>query len=91
MSKSGRSRRRINSRRRRSRNTFVYEYWDWKCAYCGAEIVAGDANNVTDKTATIDHIVPISMGGENTLENIVACCWKCNFVKDNDHPDDAFL
>jgi 5-methylcytosine-specific restriction endonuclease McrA len=91
MSKSGRSRRRINSRRRRSRNTFVYEYWEWKCAYCGVEITAGDANKVTDKTATIDHIVPISMGGENTLENIVACCRKCNFVKDNDHPDDAFL
>jgi 5-methylcytosine-specific restriction endonuclease McrA len=40
-----------------------------KCVYCG-------------KTATtIDHIIPKSKGGENTYQNCVASCIKCNSHK----------
>lgn len=37
------------------------------CQYCGAH----GAN-------TVDHIFPQSKGGENSWENTVACCKKCN-------------
>jgi predicted phage replisome organizer/uncharacterized phage protein (TIGR02220 family) len=42
-----------------------------KCAYCG------------DSANAIDHIVPRSMGGEDTPSNIVECCSGCNSAKQN--------
>ena len=44
-----------------------------KCAYCGKPL----------KRATIDHVVPIDSGGENTKNNIVPACLKCNSGKIN--------
>lgn len=40
-----------------------------RCAYCGRS-----AN-------TIDHVQPKSKGGQDTWENLVACCLKCNNAK----------
>jgi 5-methylcytosine-specific restriction endonuclease McrA len=40
-----------------------------KCAYCSRA-----AN-------TIDHVQPKSRGGQDTWENLVACCLKCNNLK----------
>jgi 5-methylcytosine-specific restriction endonuclease McrA len=40
------------------------------CIYCEAT-----------ENLTIDHVVPISKGGENTLENVVPACSSCNNQK----------
>jgi len=48
-----------------------------KCGYCG------------QKGTTIDHVLPISRGGESTWENTVACCWQCNNKKGNRTPREA--
>ena len=40
------------------------------CAYCG-----------TTEKLGIDHVIPMSSGGPNTPENIVACCVPCNSAK----------
>lgn len=40
-----------------------------RCAYCN--------RNAT----TIDHVQPKSRGGQDTWENLVACCLKCNNAK----------
>jgi 5-methylcytosine-specific restriction endonuclease McrA len=45
-----------------------------RCAYCG-----GSAN-------TIDHVLPRSRGGQDSWENLVACCLRCNNVKGNRTP-----
>jgi 5-methylcytosine-specific restriction endonuclease McrA len=45
-----------------------------RCAYCGA--------NAT----TIDHVLPRSRGGEDSWENLVACCLRCNNVKGDRTP-----
>jgi 5-methylcytosine-specific restriction endonuclease McrA len=45
-----------------------------RCAYCG-----GSAN-------TIDHVLPRSRGGQDSWENLVACCLRCNNVKGNHTP-----
>lgn len=40
-----------------------------RCAYCGAH------------ATTVDHVRPRSRGGENSWENLVACCLRCNALK----------
>lgn len=49
------------------------------CAYCGKY----------DKNITQDHIIPISRGGSNTIENILPACWLCN-CKKNDKTAEEF-
>jgi CRISPR/Cas system Type II protein with McrA/HNH and RuvC-like nuclease domain len=41
-----------------------------RCFYCGA--------NLPLDTASIDHVIPQSMGGDNSQENVVACCKTLN-------------
>lgn len=48
------------------------------CVYCGK-----------DRDLTLDHVLPRSRGGENSWENLVTCCAKCNGRKDNRTPDEA--
>jgi hypothetical protein len=43
------------------------------CQYCGCQL--------TNKTATVDHVISRSRGGKNTFENVVACCRPCNAKK----------
>lgn len=42
------------------------------CQYCGSE----------DAT-TVDHIIPISKGGTDDPDNLVAACTRCNYSKGN--------
>lgn len=37
---------------------------------------------------TLDHIVPLSMGGEDSMENLQTACYACNQFKSNILPDD---
>ncbi len=41
----------------------------YRCAYCPAP------------ATTIDHVVPRSRGGQDSWENLVACCLRCNNAK----------
>ena len=33
--------------------------------------------------ATLDHVIPWSMGGRTDASNLVTCCWSCNYGKMN--------
>lgn len=33
--------------------------------------------------ATVDHVIPLSYGGQTTLDNGVTSCWNCNYGKYN--------
>jgi 5-methylcytosine-specific restriction endonuclease McrA len=46
--------------------------YDWVCAYCGKELPLGP-----------DHVIPLSKGGDNYIENIVPACESCNKSKHN--------
>lgn len=48
---------------------------DERCAHCGKPISV--------KTMTVEHVIPISKGGTNELENLVALCECCNKEKSN--------
>ena len=76
---------RLHSRRRRAAENNALgsftdaEFWDvcksqnWHCAGCDSPL--------DKKTATRDHIVPISNGGSDFIENIQALCAPCNSRK----------
>lgn len=82
--KQGHRRREITAGLRRK----VHERDFYACRYCGAR-----------QNLVVDHLVPVSRGGKNTLDNLVTACRTCNLRKLNRsledvgltlHPPDAF-
>lgn len=53
------------------------------CAFCGEKL------NL--KNFTLDHVLPISRGGENDFENVVTACKTCNNKKGAKTPHEAGL
>lgn len=45
--------------------------WGGRCAYCG----------VKPKRLTRDHMIPLSRGGANLIDNILPACFTCNTSK----------
>ena len=56
----------------------VWNKTDGRCWYCGKQCVT--ENNLLD-TFTVDHVVPISNGVDNSINNRVPCCKSCNSAK----------
>ncbi len=52
-----------------------------RCAYCGRPIPVSEA--------TMDHVVPQSLDGPSTWENLVNACRRCNEKKANRTPEQA--
>lgn len=50
-----------------------------KCRYCG--------NGPPDVVLTIDHVVPVSLGGSDDPTNLVTACRGCNGGKTSSNPD----
>ena len=59
---------------------YLLEKWERRCAYCGAENVPLE----------IDHIVPRSRGGSDSVSNLTLACHNCNQKKGN-RPVEEFL
>jgi len=51
----------------------------FQCQYCG----------ITNLPLTIDHIQPRSRGGEDSWENLITACPRCNSKKGNRTPHEA--
>ena len=54
----------------------------WKCHYCGKAL--------THSTATLDHIIPVAMGGTLADHNLCLACRACNNKK-GDKPPHVFM
>lgn len=52
---------------------------NYSCRYCG--------ESVPDVRLTIDHVVPVSLGGSDEPGNLVAACPDCNAGKAASNPD----
>ena len=48
----------------------------FKCVYCG--------NKAGKRPLHVDHVIPVSKGGENTDDNLAAACFECNMGKKAD-------
>ena len=51
------------------------------CQYCSEKF--------SNTKLTLDHVIPKSLGGRTTWENIATCCQKCNFEKADRTPHQA--
>ena len=54
-------------------NVFLRD--SFKCQYCGVD--------VNKRTATLDHVLPQSLGGKSTWGNSTTACAHCNSTKSN--------
>lgn len=52
---------------------FIFKKYNNSCSYCGA----------TNVKLEIEHIVPKSNGGTNSIRNLTLSCRKCNILKGN--------
>ena len=53
----------------------------YQCQYCDKQL--------TDKTVTVDHVMPRSRGGAHSWTNVVASCRPCNNAKDDKTLEEA--
>lgn len=69
-------------KRRRVKNTLsrknIYYRDNFTCQYCSSQ-----------DNLTIDHVLPISRGGEWKWDNLVTACYKCNSKKGHKTPEEA--
>lgn len=53
------------------------------CRYCGA--------TAPDAAITVDHVVPVALGGTDEPSNLVAACRDCNAGKSSSNPDQPLV
>ena len=54
---------------------------DFTCRYCRSK----------DHELTVDHVVPVALGGTDKPDNLVAACRDCNAGKSSTPPDTALV
>lgn len=60
----------------------VFERDDWVCGICGAG-VDRDATFPSPRSASLDHIIPLSLGGEHSRANTRCTHLRCNIKRGN--------
>lgn len=55
------------------KNVFLRD--QYKCQYC--------RQDVKDRDATLDHVLPLSLGGKSSWLNLATACKPCNYRKGN--------
>lgn len=51
----------------------IFLCWGWCCAYCGEML--------SERNATLDHVIPRHAGGLTERCNLIAACFSCNSHK----------
>jgi hypothetical protein len=55
----------------------VSEQSRYRCCYCQSQ------QRLIGILLTVEHIIPESLGGTTTLDNLCLACWDCNLIKSN--------
>ncbi|WP_170222754.1 HNH endonuclease [Rarobacter faecitabidus] len=50
-----------------------------RCQICGERV--NEPTPFDPQSATVDHIIPLSMGGEHSMRNVQTACLRCNSAK----------
>ena len=59
----------------------VFERDGWTCYLCGNACLRGPGTRYKPRAPVIDHVVPLSKGGEDSLGNVRCAHDKCNRIK----------
>ena len=57
----------------------VYERDEYVCQYCGIWCYESYVQN--PRAVVIDHAIPVAIGGNNDIDNLITSCRKCNGIK----------
>lgn len=60
----------------------IFDRDEWLCHLCG-EDVDPDLSHPDPLSASLDHIVPLSLGGSHTEDNVACAHLRCNLSKGN--------
>lgn len=63
----------------------VFDRDKWRCKLCGAKTPKSKRGTYADDAPELDHIIPVSKGGDHTYLNTQCTCRKCNGSK-SDRP-----
>lgn len=63
------SHRELGTQRWKDQRVRVLKRDGYICQYCGSE------------ATQVDHVIPRKVGGDHSLDNLVACCAPCNSAK----------
>lgn len=62
----------------------AFREWGGRCAYCGQPLSLEDeADGARGEHATVDHLIPPSVGGPHLHDAVVLACFSCNSAKAN--------
>lgn len=60
----------------------------FNCFYCSRQVFR-EAPEIAINKATVDHIIPLCLGGTNEIDNLVSSCRECNQIKAMKENSDA--
>jgi 5-methylcytosine-specific restriction endonuclease McrA len=55
----------------------------WRCQLCGKKLNPKHRGTYRDDAPELDHVTPLSKGGEHSKRNTQCACRKCNLSKSN--------
>ena len=55
----------------------------WRCQICHKKLRSCNRGTIKDNAPELDHIIPLSQGGEHSYRNTQCTCRKCNSEKSN--------
>lgn len=82
ITEKARSRRRRNAITRTQTQTIdpilLFEKYNWQCAMCSKPTPRELIGTFHNDSPTIDHVIPLSLGGTHTYDNLQLLCQYCN-------------
>ena len=59
----------------------IFERDKWTCKICGCKTPKRQRGTYNSNAPELDHILPLSKGGEHKISNVQCACRKCNQIK----------
>lgn len=59
----------------------IFERANWACQRCGIDTPKENRGKGLSNSPELDHIVPLSKGGDHAMHNVQCLCRKCNIDK----------
>ena len=70
----------------KSKRQKIFEKSGWICHYCKKALTPASG-----ESPCVDHRMPLSRGGSNDFDNLVAACCNCNAKKSDKYTESEFL